>query len=237
MQNLISLFILIVLELILSIDNLIFVNIIIDGSHHMARKKLRVIWALSGVLIRSTFLTFLSWLLSQKGKPIFTIFNKGFDIASTVMICGGLFLMYKTVLEIHEKINGEETHSHSNKQLSFNKAVVQVILVDTVFSFDSILTAGGTAKTLWVMIVAVMVSMICMFYFSQVVSNFIHKRPTLKILALSFLVLIGLTLVIEGWDHELASKFDIKGFVYFGMAFSFIVELLNMRFRKNKVNQ
>jgi len=232
LENLLSLFILVILELVLGIDNLIFVNIIIDNSHHKIRQKLRRLWAIFGVITRSLLLLGLSWLLAQKGKPIITLFDKGFDLGSLVMLAGGLFLIYKTVLEIHEKLEGGENHSHNNHQLSFSKAITQIILIDMVFSFDSVITAGGTAKVLWVMIVAVIIAMIGMFYFSEAIANFIHKRPTLKILALSFLVMIGFTLVVEGWNSHAAETLNLKNYVYFAMSFSFGVELLNLRIRK-----
>ena len=233
-QQLLSLLVLVILELVLGIDNLIFVNIIIDNSHHKVRTKLRRLWAICGVLTRSVLLFGLSWLLSQKGKPIITLFDKGFDLASLVMLAGGLFLIYKTVLEIHEKLEGETAHSHSNHQMPFHKAAIQIVLIDMVFSFDSVITAGGTAKVLWVMILAVIIAMIGMFYFSEAIANFIHKRPTLKILALSFLVMIGFTLVVEGFSSEAAETLNLKNYVYFAMLFSFGVELINLRIRKKK---
>jgi predicted tellurium resistance membrane protein TerC len=233
-QDLLSLLVLVILELVLGIDNLIFVNIIIDNSHYKVRTKLRRVWAICGVIVRSLLLLCLSWLLSQKGKPIFTLFDKSFDLASIVMLSGGLFLIYKTVLEIHEKLEGESEHSHNNRQLSFSKAAFQIIIIDMVFSFDSVITAGGTAKVLWVMITAVIIAMIGMFYFSETIANFIHKRPTLKILALSFLVMIGFTLVVEGLNSHAAETLNLKNYVYFAMLFSFAVELLNLRIRKKE---
>ena len=231
-SNLLSLLVLVILELVLSIDNLIFVNIIIDNSHHKVRKKLRIAWAICGILTRSILLSILSWLLSQKGKYLFHVFGKGFDIARLVMIIGGLFLIYKTVLEIHEKLEGEVSHSHDNRQLSFVQAITQIVLVDLVFSADSVITAGGTAKVLWVMILAVILAMIAMFYFSSIVANFIHRRPTLKILALSFLVMIGFTLVVEGWNSELVEAFNLKNYVYFAMLFAFGVEMINIKIHR-----
>jgi predicted tellurium resistance membrane protein TerC len=176
----------------------------------------------------------LGWLLSQKGKAIFTLFEKGFDLASIVMLLGGLFLIYKSVKEIHGKLEGEDPNADSkNKQgISFTQAVMQIILIDAVFSFDSIITAGGTAQHVEIMIAAVVIAMIVMFLFSPKIAAFIHKHPTLKMLALSFLVMIGLSLIMEGWDAEAAEKLHLKNYIYFGMAFSFIVEVLNMTMRK-----
>jgi predicted tellurium resistance membrane protein TerC len=175
----------------------------------------------------------LGWLLSQKGRSVFVLFGKGFDLASLVMLLGGLFLIYKSVREIHHKLEGEDPNvkAENKKLLSLGQAVVQIMLIDTVFSFDSIITAGGTAKHVEIMIAAVIIAMAIMFLFSPKISAFIHKHPTLKMLALSFLVMIGLSLLVEGWDSESAHELHLKNYIYFGMAFSFVVELLNMTMR------
>jgi predicted tellurium resistance membrane protein TerC len=150
------------------------------------------------------------------------------------MISGGLFLIYKSVREIHKKLEGEDPNISAQKKrgLQLSQAIPQIILIDTVFSFDSIITAGGTAKRVEIMIAAVVIAMIIMFLFSPKISAFIHKHPTLKMLALSFLVMIGLSLLIEGWDSEGAQDLHLKNYIYFGMAFSFAVEMLNMVMRK-----
>ena len=180
----------------------------------------------------------LSWLLQQKGNYIIpeSWFGKGFDLASLVMLFGGLFLLYKSVMEIHHKLEGEDPslNSENKKPLGFSAAIFQIMLIDAVFSFDSIITAGGTAKHLEVMIIAVVIAMIIMFTFSPKIAGFIHKHPTLKMLALSFLVMIGLSLIIEGWDAAAAHEMHLKNYIYFGMAFSVGVEVLNMIFRKRQ---
>ncbi|HEY1872167.1 MAG TPA: TerC family protein, partial [Chitinophagaceae bacterium] len=229
-ENLISFFILVILEIVLGIDNVIFVSIIINQLEKKEEPKARRAWMIFGIIIRSSLLLALGWLLSQKGKYLFVVFNKGFDIASLVMLAGGLFLIYKSVREIHKKLEGEDANlaAEKKKGLNLSQAIVQIILVDTVFSFDSIITAGGTAKRVEIMIAAVVIAMIIMFLFSPKISAFIHKHPTLKMLALSFLVMIGLSLVIEGWDSEQAETLHLKNYIYFGMAFSFAVEVLNM---------
>jgi predicted tellurium resistance membrane protein TerC len=234
-ESLISFIILVILEVVLGIDNVIFVSIIINRLKESNKKKARRAWMITGIIIRSILLLGLSWLLSQKGKAIFTILNKPFDLASLVMIGGGLFLIYKSVKEIHGKLEGDdldETYTGQTNYLSLGKAIVQIMLIDTVFSFDSVITAGGTAKYVQIMIAAVVIAMIVMFLFSPKISGFIHKHPTLKMLALSFLVMIGLSLLIEGWDSEKAEGLHLKNYIYFGMAFSFLVELLNMTMRK-----
>jgi len=236
-ESIISFFVLVVLEVVLGIDNVIFVSIIMnrlkDPKDH---KKARRIWMITGIISRTIMLMGLSWLLSQKGKSVFTIFGKGFDLASIVMILGGLFLIYKSVKEIHGKLEGEDPNEKTSSSLglSFGKAIAQIMLIDAVFSFDSIITAGGTAKHLEIMIAAVVIAMTIMFLFSPKIAGFIHKHPTLKMLALSFLVMIGLSLVIEGWAPVQAHELGIKNYIYFGMAFSFLVELLNMTMVKRQ---
>ena len=234
-ESIISFFILVVLEIVLGIDNVIFVSIILNRTKDdKDKKKARRIWMITGILSRSFLLMGLSWLLSQQGKSVITLFNKGFDLASIVMIVGGLFLIYKSVKEIHGKLEGEDLNdnSYEKKGLSLPQAIGQIILIDAVFSFDSIITAGGTAKHVEIMIAAVVIAMTIMFLFSPKISNFIHKHPTLKMLALSFLVMIGLSLIMEGWNAKAAHALGLKNYIYFGMAFSFLVELLNMTMRK-----
>jgi len=233
-ESIISFVILVILEIVLGIDNVIFVSIIINQLEEKDEKKARRAWMINGIIIRSILLLGLGWLLSQKGNFLFTIADKGFDVASLVMLAGGLFLIYKSVREIHKKLEGEDANMGAEKRkgLGLGEAIFQIVLIDTVFSFDSIITAGGTAKHVEIMIAAVVIAMIVMFLFSPKISAFIHKHPTLKMLALSFLVMIGLSLIIEGWDSEKAEDLHLKNYIYFGMAFSFGVEMLNMVMRK-----
>lgn len=234
-DNLVSLLTLALLEIILGVDNVIFVSIIMGRLHPSKQLNARRMWMITGIGVRVILLFCLSWLVAQRGKPLFTIFDKGFDLASLVMIAGGLFLLYKTVMEIHHKLEGDEEakEAGATKTAStFSNAIFQIILVDMVFSFDSMITAVGMAKNLWVMIIAVVIAMIVMFLFSKRIADFIQKHPTLKMLALSFLVLVGVILLIEGWNAEKAHELHLKNYVYFAMAFSFGVEMLNMRIRK-----
>ena len=234
-ESLISFFVLVVLEVVLGIDNVIFVSIIMNRlQKKQDQLKARRLWMITGIISRSLLLMGLGWLLSQKGKAVFTIFEKGFDLASIVMLLGGMFLIYKSVKEIHGKLEGEDPNEtiKAKKGISLAQAIGQIILIDAVFSFDSIITAGGTAKHVEIMIAAVVIAMIIMFLFSPKIAGFIHKHPTLKMLALSFLVMIGLSLIMEGWDAETAEKLHLKNYIYFGMAFSFVVELLNMTMMK-----
>lgn len=234
---LISFLILVVLEIVLGIDNVIFVSIIMNRLKTAKEQtRARRTWMITGIISRSLLLLGLSWLLSQKGQRLFGLFGKDFDLASLVMLGGGIFLIYKSVMEIHHKLEGEDPNASSKKEsLSFGQAIFQIMIIDAVFSFDSIITAGGTAKHVEIMIAAVVIAMLVMFLFSPKISSFIHKHPTLKMLALSFLVMIGLSLVIEGWDSQAAHELHLKNYIYFGMAFSFGVELLNMIMRKRQV--
>ncbi len=229
-DSIISFVILVILEVILGVDNVIFVSLIINRLPKVKHKKARLFWVISGSIVRSILLFALSWLLAQKGKAIFTVYGKGFDLASLVMLAGGVFLIYKSVREIHHKLEGEDPHAarEKKKAFSFTAAVTQIMIIDMVFSFDSVITAGGTAKHLEIMIAAVIIAMVMMFLFSPFIARFIEKHPTFKMLALSFLVMIGLSLVIEGWNHEAAENLHLKNYIYFGMAFSFVVEILNM---------
>lgn len=239
-ESIISFLILVILEVVLGIDNVIFVSIILNRLNKMKdQRRARRIWMITGIMSRSLMLLGLSWLLEQKGKALFYAFGKGFDLASLVMLAGGLFLIYKSVMEIHHKLEGEDPSEQAGqkKSIGFGQAIGQIMLIDAVFSFDSIITAGGTAKHVEIMIAAVVIAMFIMFTFSPAISAFIHKHPTLKMLALSFLVMIGLSLVIEGWDAEQAHQLHLKNYIYFGMAFSFIVEVLNMVMRKKAGKQ
>ncbi len=229
----------VILEIVLGIDNVIFVSIIMNRLSDANKvKKARRFWMVSGILMRSLLLFGLGWLLSQKGNYLIpeSWFGKGFDLASIVMLVGGLFLIFKSVKEIHGKLEGEDHSdgSSNSNNLTMGKALTQIVIIDAVFSFDSIITAGGTAKHVEIMIAAVVIAMTVMFLFSPKISDFIHKHPTLKMLALSFLVMIGISLVAEGWAPEKAHELGLKNYIYFGMAFSFLVELLNMTMRKKQ---
>lgn len=235
-DSLISFFVLVILEIVLGIDNVIFVSIIINRLPDKDHKRARFAWMIMGIIVRSILLFGLTWLITQKGKPVFTIMDKGFDLSSLVMLGGGLFLIFKTVKEIHHKLEGEADAAEgiATVPLSFGKALIEILLIDMVFSFDSIITAGGTAKHVEVMIAAVVIAMLVMFLFSPAIAKYIHNHPTIKMLALSFLVMIGFVLIVEGWDSNRAHDLQLKNYVYFAMAFSFVVEMMNMRERKKR---
>lgn len=233
-ESIISFIVLVILEIVLGIDNVIFVSLVMNRLPKTEISKARKAWMVTGILMRSMLLLGLGWLLKQEGKNVFKIGDKGFDLASIVMLAGGLFLIYKSVKEIHDKLEGDDhLHTTAGKpSLKLGQAIIQIMLIDAVFSFDSIITAGGTAEHVEIMIAAVVVAMIVMFLFSPAIAGFVQKHPTIKMLALSFLVMIGLSLVIEGWDSRQAHDLHLKNYIYFGMAFSFGVEMLNMAMRK-----
>lgn len=234
-ENLISLLTLTLLEVVLGIDNVIFVSIVMGRLDEAGKKRARQIWMVAGIFVRVCLLIGLRWLVTNGNTDLFSIFGKGFNLRSLIMLAGGFFLLYKTVKEIHEKLEGDESGGENLEKKapsSFAAVITQIILIDMVFSFDSIITAVGMAREIVVMITAVVIAMIVMFFFSQKISDFIHKHPTLKMLALSFLVMIGVVLIVEGWDAEKAHDLHLKNYVYFAMAFSFGVELLNLFMRK-----
>ena len=238
-DSIISFLILVVLEVVLGIDNVIFVSLITNRLPADKQIKARRAWMIMGIIMRSILLFGLTWLMAQKGKNLFSVMGKGFDLASLVMLAGGAFLIYKSVHEIHQKLEGADVQEKAKRQIRFtlSQAIFQIFLIDMVFSFDSIITAGGTAKHVEIMIAAVVIAMIVMFLFSPAISRFIHKHPTFKMLALSFLVMIGLSLIIEGWAAEQAEELHLKNYIYFGMAFSFAVEILNMRVRRREAKR
>ena len=233
--SLISLLTLTVLEVVLGIDNVIFVSIILGRIPAKDRLRARRIWMVGGILLRSALLIGLGWLVKNGENELFRIGDYPFNIRNLIMFFGGLFLLYKAVKEIHEKLEGGEEHV---KPATANKAfiamVVQILLVDAVFSFDSIVTAIGLADHVEIMIIAVIIAMIVMFFFANAISKFIEKHPALKMLALSFLVMVGFMLFFEGL-HPIHHSEIPKGYAYVAMAFSFGVELLNMRSRKHVV--
>ncbi len=235
-DSLISLVTLTVLEIVLGIDNVIFVSILIGRLPAARQLDARRIWMFAGILVRSGLLFGLGWLVTNGNKVLFQVFGYGFSVRNLIMLAGGIFLLYKTVKEIHEKLEGggeEEEAVKEDSGISFGAIISQLILVDTVFSFDSIITAVGLAQQIAVMIAAVIIAMVLMFFFSQKIADFINRKPTLKILALAFLLMVGFSLLFEGLEPVHHSHID-KGYIYFAMAFAFGVELLNTKARKKK---
>jgi predicted tellurium resistance membrane protein TerC len=238
-DSLISLITLALLEIVLGIDNVIFVSILMGRLPDEKKLLSRKIWMVLGIAVRTILLLGLGWLVTNGNIEIFglDIAEKhiGFNLRNLILLAGGLFLLYKTVKEIHEKLEGDEDFNIENKKnkASFANIMSQIVLVDMIFSFDSIITAVGMAKHVEIMICAVVIAMIIMFFFSEKISTFIHKHPTLKMLALAFLLMVGFSLFFEGLQPVHGSHIE-KGYIYFAMAFSFGVEMLNMWMRKRK---
>lgn len=226
-EGIVSLLTLTALEIILGIDNIIFISILADRLPQEQQKRARSIGIILALFVRIALLFAISWLASLR-QPLIHVFGQGFSGRDIILLLGGLFLLYKSVVEIHNKLEGEEESvSDSKRRLSMQSAIVQIVLIDIVFSFDSILTAVGLVDQVVIMIVAVVIALMVMLAFSGAISNFVNKHPTIKMLALSFLVMIGVLLVAEGFGAHVP-----KGYVYFSMAFALGVEMLNMRMVK-----
>ncbi|MBP6386490.1 MAG: TerC family protein [Pseudarcicella sp.] len=215
---------LIILEVILGIDNIIFISILADKLPENQRDKLRI-WGIGlAMVMRLCLLAFISWIL-QLDKTLFSVFEINFSGKGIILILGGLFLIYKSTKEIYHKseISPENKPEISEKN-NFQKLLTEVIILDLVFSIDSIITAVGMVKELWVMYVAVIVTVIIMLFASKPISQFINKHPSFKILALCFLMMIGVALLAEGFHFEIP-----KGYIYFSMAFAFLVDIIQMK--------
>lgn len=231
-EALLSLLSLTVMEILLGIDNVIFVSIVMGRLPKEQMRRAGIIWMTVGIIMRITLLFVLFYLIRGE-QVLFTLFGHPVELKDLIMLAGGLFLLVNSTLEIHNKLEGaneEGEHARKNLKKGFRAIMTQIILIDIVFSVDGIITAIGMARDIVIMSIAVIISMIIMFYYAPKIAGFIEKHPTLKILALSFLVLIAVLLVVEGVHVE---KIHIpKGYIYFAMAFSFGVELMNLRFRK-----
>ena len=229
----ISLITLTLMEIVLGIDNIIFISIVAGKLPVQEQGRARTIGLMCALVFRVILLLFISHIVAMK-EPLFTLnlpFGlKDFGVTGRdlILFAGGLFLIAKSTTEIHGKLEGEE-EEHAVKKVahSLGKVIVQIVLIDIVFSFDSILTAVGLVDHVEIMIAAVVVSMGIMLAFSKYISDFVNRHPTIKMLALSFLIMIGFMLVLEALHQHVP-----KGYVYFAMAFSLAVELLNMRLRK-----
>ena len=220
---------LIALEVILGIDNIIFISILADKLPENQRNKLRY-WGLGlAMVMRLILLAFISWIL-QLDKTLFSLFEVDFTGKGIILILGGLFLIYKSTKEIYLKSETDETEiSDVPEKSSFKRLLSEVILLDLVFSIDSIITAVGMVQELWIMYTAVVVTVIIMLIASKPISNFIRQHPSFKILALCFLMMIGVSLIAEGFHFEIP-----KGYIYFSMAFAFLVDVIQMRTVKHK---
>lgn len=216
------------LELVLGIDNVIFISILASKVKPEEQKKARTLGLALALITRLLLLLSLSWIIKLT-QPLFSVLGNDISGRDLILLIGGLFLIAKSTHEIHQKLEGAEGEGSANAAASFGGVVMQIALLDIVFSLDSVITAIGMVDQVAIMIAAVVISIIFMILFSGSISAFVDKHPTIKMLALSFLLLIGVTLIAEGLDQHIP-----KGYVYFAMAFSVFVEMLNLRLRKSK---
>ena len=224
-QTWIALVTLTALEIVLGIDNIIFISVLAGKLPETQQNRGRQVGLLMAMLTRILLLFSIAGL-TRLTNPLFHIFSHSVSGRDMILVIGGLFLLGKSTLEIHDKLEGEEGHASAKIKASFWSVIVQIMLLDIVFSLDSVITAVGMANQLAVMITAVVIAVGVMLYASGPISDFVNDRPTLKILALSFLLLIGFSLVVEGIHVEIP-----KGYIYFAMGFSVFVEFLNLRIR------
>jgi predicted tellurium resistance membrane protein TerC len=228
-ENWIAFVTLVVLELVLGVDNVIFISILAGKLPQDQQKRARTTGIMLAVVTRVLLLLSLSWIIGLT-QPLFTIFN--FDISGRdlVLLVGGLFLLWKSVHEIHQKLEGQEGEASAKVRAAFWGVIIQIMLLDIVFSLDSVITAVGMVNQLAIMISAVVIAAVVMVFTSTPLAEFVERHPTIKMLALSFLLLIGFTLIVEGLHQHIP-----KGYIYFAMGFSVLVEMLNLRLRQPTV--
>ncbi|WP_395803279.1 TerC family protein [Daejeonella sp.] len=236
----ISLITLTVLEIVLGIDNIIFISIMASKLPASKQKKARQVGLALAMITRVLLLLSLSWIMTLT-SPLFNMAEwidstdnellKQFAVSGRdlILIIGGLFLIYKSTSEIHDKLEGSEHHSDTKAVVTFSGVILQILILDIVFSLDSVITAVGMADHIEVMITAVIIAVVVMMLSAGAISEFVNKHPTVKMLALSFLLLIGVSLLAEGFDQHIP-----KGYIYFAMAFSVLVEMLNLKMNKGK---
>ena len=213
------------LEIVLGVDNIIFISILSGKLPPPQQPKARRVGLLGAMITRVLLLFSLAWIVKLT-TPLFTAIGHPISGRDLILIGGGLFLLGKSTVEIHERLEGEEGHASSRVASTFASVIVQIMLLDIVFSLDSVITAVGMVDELWVMVAAVIISVAIMMVAAEPISSFVHRHPTVKMLALSFLLLIGLSLLLEGFGQHIP-----KGYVYFAMGFSVFVEMINLRVR------
>jgi len=217
---------LVVLELVLGVDNVIFVSILVGKLPSARQPQARTLGLGLAVISRILLLFSISWVISLTA-PLFSVFSREISGRDIILLLGGLFLMAKSTHEIHQKLEGEEGEASARVYPSFASVLLQILLLDVVFSLDSVITAVGMVSELAIMVAAVIIAAFVMIISAQSIGNFVDRHPTIKMLALSFLLLIGFTLIVEGLHQHIP-----KGYIYFAMAFSIFVEMLNLRLRK-----
>jgi predicted tellurium resistance membrane protein TerC len=219
-----------IMEIVLGIDNIVFISIVVAKLPREQAKRARQIGLALALIFRIALLSVLTWIIALKA-PVFTIFDHGISWRDIILIVGGLFLLYKATAEIHDQIEGETHEDEAGRKSSgsFNFIIGQIIVIDMIFSVDSIITAVGMAEDIEVMVAAVIVAVAVMYVASGPISDFVHRHPTVKMLALAFLLLIGVSLVADGIGFHIP-----RGYVYFAMAFSAIVEAFNIWVRRRR---
>ncbi|CAN1539911.1 TerC Membrane protein TerC, possibly involved in tellurium resistance [Burkholderiaceae bacterium] len=217
-----------ILELVLGIDNIIFISILVSKLPKAKQEMARRIGLFMAMFMRIGLLLLLSIIIGLV-EPLFSVFDQAFSGRDLILLIGGLFLIWKSTGEIHHSLEGDEAPADIKAKVSFMAIIVQIMLIDLVFSLDSIITAVGMVDDVRIMIAAVVISLALMMLFAKAIGEFVDAHPSIKMLALSFLVVVGVVLVAEGFGHHVP-----KGYIYFGMAFAFGVEMLNIRFRKKR---
>lgn len=227
----VALLTLVALELVLGVDNVIFISILAGKLPHNDQQRARTMGIMLAVITRVLLLLSLSWVIGLE-EDLFTLpyFEIGISGRDLILLAGGIFLLWKSTHEIHEKLEGKEGHASARVGATFASVLIQILLLDVVFSIDSVITAVGMVNEITIMIIAVISAAVVMVFTAGPIGGFVEKHPTIKILALSFLLLIGFTLVVEGLGQNIP-----KGYVYFAMGFSVFVEMLNLRVRDRKV--
>ena len=213
------------LELVLGIDNIVFISILVDKLPKAQQERARRIGLFMAMFMRIGLLMVLAWIVGLVA-PLFTVLGQEISGRDLILILGGLFLIYKSTGEIHQSMEGAEEHATSAVKATFTAVILQIMVIDMVFSLDSIITAVGMVDRIEIMVAAVVLSVGMMMLFASAIGRFVSDHPTIKMLALAFLVVVGVVLIAEGLDYHVP-----KGFVYFAMAFSLGVELLNIRMR------
>ena len=214
------------LEIVLGIDNIIFISILVGRLPQKKRNKARVLGLGLAMITRILLLLSITWVMKLT-SPFFSVFAREISGRDLILIGGGLFLLWKSTMEIHEGLEGEEEAKAAKAAASFAAILAQIALLDIIFSLDSVITAVGLAQDVAVMIIAIIAAVIVMMFSAKGIGEFVDRHPTIKMLALSFLVMIGVTLIAEGFAFHIP-----KGYIYFAMAFSVAVEMLNMKVRK-----